>query len=215
MSFCLDFFELCDRFVERFRLTYGVEVCTGDPEGLQGGLDLDAFFGTQWCHKNTGNNNGSPMPTPKVVVISGHRDISPDDLRKVWAGVKLLVANSSVDEIWVGGARGVDNEALKAALHYRGEAKRPKLVVVVPDRIQNQPSECWEWIRRADSVIELQHPITAADKYASYRNRNEFMLNHGSALVAFWSGNKKSGTGSAVNYAKRLNIPVKHLPIGT
>lgn len=149
---------------------------------------------------------------PKVVVISGHRDISPDDVRKVWAAMKLIIENPSVDEIWIGGARGVDDEALKASLHYRGDRKKPMLVVVVPDKVVHQPRQCWEFIRRADRVIELEQPITAADKFASYRNRNEFMLNHGSVLVAFWNG-KRSGTGNAVSYAKKLSIPVKHISI--
>ncbi len=149
---------------------------------------------------------------PKVVVISGHRDISPDDVKKVWAAMKGLVRNPTVDEIWIGGARGVDNEALRAALEFRVGPK-PKLVVVVPNEVRHQPAECWEWIHRADSVIELKQEITARDKFASYRKRNEFMVDHGTALVAFWSG-KRSGTGNAVSYAKRLKISVTHIPVG-
>lgn len=156
-----------------------------------------------------------PTPVPKVVVFSGHRSISPADVRKIWAGVKLVVENPTVDEVWVGGARGTDNEVLKAALHYRGEKKSPKIVVVVPDTVQKQPRECWEWIRRADQVIELENEITADNKFSAFRKRNEFMLDHGKVLVVFWNGDKKTGTGQSVNYARKTNLPVKHIPVGT
>lgn len=149
---------------------------------------------------------------PKVVVFSGHRDLSPEDIRKVWAGVKMVVENSTVDEIWVGGARGTDNEVLKASFHYR-VGKTPKIIVVVPDTVQKQPRECQDWIRRADQVIELGLEITQENGFSAFRKRNEFMLDHGKVLVAFWDGKPKSGTAQAVHYARKTNLPVKHIPV--
>lgn len=150
---------------------------------------------------------------PKAVAISGHRDVSPEDVRRIWAVMKVVVENKTIDEVWVGGARGTDDEALKAALHYR-KGSRPKLVVVVPDVIAKQPRECWEAIHQADEVIELRNEITHDDGFASFQLRNEFMVDHAAALIAFWSG-KRSGTGNAVAYAKKIQCPVRVIQVGS
>lgn len=152
--------------------------------------------------------------THRVASITGHRDLSEGNRRVIWAAMKGLVSNPKVTEIWFGGAKGADNEALKAALHHRGTLSVPKLVVVVPDHLLHQPRECQLIIERADQVIELKNPIMADDRYASYHRRNEFLVDHASVLVAFWDGKPGSGTASTVNYAKKTKCIVKHIPMG-
>lgn len=149
----------------------------------------------------------------KVVSITGHRDLSAKDKQRLWAAMKALVDNASVDEIWFGGAKGTDNEGLRAALHHRGEKKTPRLVVVVPDHIRNQPRECWEPIGRADQVIELGLPIQQEDGFAAYQKRNEFLVEHATLLVAFWNGSR-SGTGNTVNHAKKVGVKTKVITVG-
>ncbi len=150
---------------------------------------------------------------PRVVSVTGHRDLTEANRLRVWAAMKGLIMNPKVDEIWFGGAKGADNEALKAALHHRGSALVPRLVVVVPDTVSQQPWECQVIIQRADQRIELGLPITADDRYAAYHRRNEFLVDHASLLVAFWDGKKSSGTSSTVNYAKKTNCLFKHIPM--
>lgn len=126
--------------------------------------------------------------------------------------MKALVGNKTLDAIYFGGARGADTEALKAALEFR-EGQHPKLVVVVPDTVENQPSDTREWTRKADEVIELRNPITSEDSYASFKARNQYLVDAATLLVAFWNGVYKSGTGSAVRMAERAGIPVHRVSV--
>lgn len=142
-----------------------------------------------------------------MVSISGHRAIGPNSKRRVWYAVQTLIENSTIKAIYFGGARGTDNEALKAALYYR-KGWFPRLIVVLPDTIEQQPAETHQWIRRADEVIELKQPITSEDGYLSYRKRNEYMVDYATFLVAFFNGNFKSGTGQAIKYAEKLGRTV-------
>jgi uncharacterized phage-like protein YoqJ len=148
----------------------------------------------------------------KVASISGHRSIGPNSKKRVWNAVKLLVENSTIRAIYFGGARGVDNEALKAALYYRKGAY-PRLIVVIPNTIEEQPTETRQWTTRADEVIELKQVITSEDGYLSYRKRNEYLVDHGTFLVAFFNGNFKSGTGQAIRYAEKLGKPVYKISV--
>lgn len=153
-----------------------------------------------------------PKSIPKMVGITGPRDLSREGVAKVRSALKALVGNYSVDEIWFGGARGTDSIALQAALEFR-VGRRPKLVVVVPNTVDEQPVETRQWTRRADSIIELKQEITDEDNFRAFHYRNEFICNHASVLVAFWNGNLKSGTGACIRYAEKTKLNVKKIPV--
>lgn len=149
----------------------------------------------------------------KIASITGHRDLSERDRVRLYSAMKGLAQNPTIDAIYFGGAIGADTEALKSALEYRSE-QRPWLVAVMPDVVEAQPSSTHQWARAADELIELKNPITSGDKYASYRIRNQYLVDVCSLLVAFWNGNYKSGTGSAVRMAEQQNKPVHRIPMG-
>jgi predicted Rossmann fold nucleotide-binding protein DprA/Smf involved in DNA uptake len=148
----------------------------------------------------------------KSAAITGHRNIGPVSTRRIWTAAKTLLSNLTIDAIYLGGASGVDTEFLKASLQYR-VGLRPKLIVVVPDTVERQPVSTREWTRRADSIIELKEPITADNRYLSYKKRNEYMIDSSTFLIAFFNGNFKSGTGSAINYAKKCGKKVYTIPV--
>jgi len=148
----------------------------------------------------------------KIVSITGHRDLSPKDLRLVQRGLQALVNNKTIDAIYFGGAKGTDTEALKAAVGFR-TGTRPHLVVVVPDTVDAQPWGTREWTRKADEVIELRNPITQDDKFKSYRLRNQYLVDICTFLVAFWNGDYKSGTGQAVRMAEKDGLFVYKFPV--
>lgn len=123
-----------------------------------------------------------------------------------------LVKNPSIDAIYFGGAKGGDTEALKAALFYR-TGRRPWLVVVVPDVVTKQPFETRAWTHRADEVIELKNPITSDDDYEAYTIRDQYLVDVGSLLVAFWRGNYKTGTGKTVRMAENSGLKIVRVPL--
>jgi len=148
----------------------------------------------------------------KAATITGHRTLGPVSTRRVWTAAETLLKNLTIDVVYLGGASGVDTEFLKAALQYR-VGLRPKLIVVVPDTVERQPVSTREWTRRADGVVELFEPITSDNRYLSYKKRNEYLIDQGTFLIAFFNGDFKSGTGSAINYAKKCGKKVYTIPV--
>ena len=120
-----------------------------------------------------------------------------------------IVNEFNIDEIYFGGARGVDTRALYWAHKY----KKPntKLIVVVPDTIDKQPAETRGYINTlADEVIELKNPITKSDGFAAYQIRNEYMVNPCDLLISFWNGQKKNcGTYNCMEYATSKNKTIR------
>lgn len=149
----------------------------------------------------------------KIASMTGHRDLSPKDLYRLQTAMKGLATNPTIDAIYFGGAMGADTEALRTALEVRVGA-RPHLVVVVPYTVYHQPSSTHQVTHSADEVIELGNKITADDRFASYQIRNQYLVDVCSLLVAFWNGNYKSGTGSAVQMAERQGKPIHRIPMG-
>lgn len=148
----------------------------------------------------------------KAASITGHRTLGPISIRRVWTAAETLLKNLTIDVVYLGGASGVDTEFLKAALQYR-VGLRPKLIVVVPDTVERQPVSTREWTRRADEIVELLEPITSDNRYLSYKKRNEYLIDQSTFLIAFFNGNFKSGTGSAINYAKKCGKKVYTIPV--
>lgn len=148
----------------------------------------------------------------KSASITGHRNIGPRSTKRVWTAAATLLRNLSIDEVYLGGASGVDTEFLKAALRHR-ESTKPKLIVVVPDTVDRQPVSTRHWTRQADLIIELQEPITDDNRYLSYKKRNEYLVDRGTFLVAFFNGNFKSGTGQAITYARKSGKTVYTIPV--
>lgn len=150
----------------------------------------------------------------KVASISGHRSIGPNSKKRVWDAVQMLVDNSTIKSIYFGGARGTDTEALKAALYHR-KGLFPRLIVVLPNTIEQQPVDTHQWTLRADELVELKQNITPEDGYLSYRRRNEYLVDRGTFLVAFFNGNFKSGTGQAISYAEKSGKTVYRISISS
>jgi len=151
-----------------------------------------------------------------VVSITGHRNVTVEDTRTIRLAMTTLLANESVRAICFGGARGTDTEALKAALELRGQDRTPKLVVIVPNRVSDQPAQARVWIAKADQVIELGNPITVSDGFKSYDIRNRYLVEAARRadgfVVAFWN-KKPSGTKNCIDYAGTVGVPVEEVYI--
>lgn len=133
-----------------------------------------------------------------------------------------LLKDETVDTIYFGGAVGVDTYALASCIGKRtrpsGLFFGPRLVVVCPDTLEQQPPLARNWAKYADEVVELGCPITARDGYKSYRDRNIFMVDRaaetGGFLVAFWNGLPKGGTYHTIQYAQTVGVPIVVFSVG-
>lgn len=148
-----------------------------------------------------------------IVSITAHRNLSEADVTTIHTTMKYVLQRPHIDAIYFGGARGGDTEALKAALHFRGANKRPWLTVVCPAALTNQPLETHCWSRKADEVIELGHHITKDDGFAAYTNRDRYLVDIATTLLAFFNGDYKTGTGKTVRMAEADGLKVTRIRI--
>jgi hypothetical protein len=143
-----------------------------------------------------------------LIVDSFYR-YNTKDLEVFERVMTALVNDPRTQTIVFGGATS-DNVALRYALKQKGD--RPKLVVIVPARVTDQPRETWAYTNQADEVIELCQPLyDEYDKFrkAIYHVRNRAMLEYAQDfderfVQAFWTGQRSfSGTYATMTLARR------------
>lgn len=151
------------------------------------------------------------------IAYSGHRNIDDFDLDILRGRVVNDLMANDVEELFFGGAVGIDSHALRFAYLARAVRRTPRLVVVCPDTLSALPQLAKVWAEKyADSFVELNNPITATDGYMSYELRNRWMVDQIrdlGVLEAFWSGRKPSGTWNAIRYAIQIGACWEHIPI--
>ncbi len=153
------------------------------------------------------------------VVVTGARSVEPHSAARVEATMDHVVGSGALGIVF-GGAFGVDTIALKAAWRSRSTGGRPKLVVVVPGYVAQQPSTAQSVIREcADEIIEMGLPL---DQPRSFQTRNERMLTEGRlrdpdeepVVVAFpLDGVMKGGTRNCMAAARRHGLVVAEFPL--
>lgn len=146
------------------------------------------------------------------IAITANRKLIENDNKIIFNQMAELVTCGDVESIYFGGAIGGDTVALEAALSIRC-MDRPKLIVVVPCKLENQPKSTHVVSQQADQIIELNNPITPNDGFNSYKIRNIYMVDHAEKTVGFWSGDIKSGTWHAINYTQNCNKNVEIITI--
>ena len=146
-----------------------------------------------------------------AIVFTGHRDVAH--------GHDLLIRNnishhSNASMIFIGGARGADTIAMR-------EAHRCAIpiTVVVAATLNDQPGSFIDEFNKLPirpRLIEMGLPYNAD----SLKKRNHLMvdtaiLEYGLdvQVLAYWDGRFRSGTYSAMCYAKRKSIQVRYIKL--
>jgi len=168
-----------------------------------------------------------------IVVCTGHRKIADSKHEMlIWQAVKKAICRA--DEMVFGGAMGFDALALHAAWTWKTFANNPQhadhvrekygdkmakcdLVVVVPATIKEQP----EITKRLIAYFEKATPgyirvleLNLAYNAETLKKRNHVMCDRTDfpdtgEVLAYWSGEHKSGTYSCIHYAReRKKLPV-------
>lgn len=157
-------------------------------------------------------------PTSKdiKIAITGNRNPLQSDHVIIKGVMDKIMSNSRVTEVVFGGAQGVDTVALLFALLFKQENPfhiHPRLVVMLPNTIEEQPKSTIDVTNSADEVIELCNRISPDDGFGSYRKRNEAMVQRVNRVVAFWNGVARTGTFMTINLAKSYKKQVEIIDI--
>ncbi len=158
--------------------------------------------------ERTGARAAKEGRTAQRVAITGNRGTTERDRGIVREAMRALVADPGISEIWFGGALGTDTIALEAALEYR-RGGRPRLIVVLPDTLAAQPQETRAASARADERVELGRAIRAEDRWRAYHERNRYLIERATRVVAFWNGEPRSGTSATIGLARKRGLPVE------
>lgn len=162
----------------------------------------------------------------QTVSFTGHRPekiVSPfvENSEEVNA-IKLELHNAivrAVDDGYTtflcGMAMGVDIWAGEIVLGLKRQFKNLKLIAVVPFP---QQANTWpqEWRIRFGNLLEkTDEVIMISDQYDSERffERNRYLVDHSSRLIAVYNQEKKGGTAYTVRYARQQEVEVDLIAI--
>jgi len=130
-----------------------------------------------------------------IIAITGHRDYP--DRGALYSGLDRLHAR----EYYIGGARGVDTDALNYLADTQPGSIRH---VIIPNRLSDQPLSVQADIRENATIIrELGN--SGSDRYMI---RNQYMVDRSQSLSAFTDGRTSGGTHNTIQYARLKGKPV-------
>lgn len=146
------------------------------------------------------------------VVVTGPRELSVEGRQRVERTIATVMAMLPAGIVF-GGAKGADTYALRKAWECRGPATTPRLVVIVPGKVEGQPRYAADAIRAcADETIEMGLDLGRGD---SYQRRNIAMLGEARArdsgpnpvVIGFpYRDQRTGGTRNCLAAAKRVPI---------
>ncbi len=107
-----------------------------------------------------------------------------------------------------GMAKGVDIVAGEIVLRLREQDDRLKLICALPypDFGLHWGGGWTERFRHVLSAADLTRCICSRFSYAAYQERNKWLVDHSSLVIAVFNG-KKGGTKNTLDYARGKNIP--------
>lgn len=161
--------------------------------------------------------NSIQLDIEKTVCFTGHRPnklggfLSPNSTEALVAErTKYLIGlflERGYTNFISGGAQGFDTIAAREVWKKRQTNKDIKLIIAVPfrgqeDRWPLQARITYDaMLREADEVVYLSED----NSNAAYKmqQRNEWMVDHSSAIIACWDGSNGGGTANCVRYAKQ------------
>lgn len=110
-------------------------------------------------------------------------------------------------------ALGFDMLAAEEVLKLKEELPGILLVATVPYREQNERWGANQKKRYLEILEKVDDVIVLSEHYYNgcFLKRNDFMLNHVAALLAYFDGKPTGGTFYTVRNAKRLSLQICNL----
>ena len=147
------------------------------------------------------------------VAFTGHRNYSGDKDNYLREAVVALYEAGHTTFL-CGMAEGFDIAAAEIVLSLKGELKEIKLECVIPFRGHNLTMPSAEWAERYRRVLEAaDSAVTLSESYNVdiYHQRNDYLVDNAVALICYYSGKVRSGTGYTVRRALKKGIQTINL----
>lgn len=154
--------------------------------------------------------------------FTGHRKGLGNTIKDLLPRLRSNIAylySKGVTDFCVGGALGFDIMAATQVLDLKRDRPDMRLILYLPYRNQSEywNDECkrfYEYILKNCDEVHYAfdgdvNNYNDSKKYLFMRNR--MMADRGMYCIAFYSGNKRSGTGYTVEYAKKAGCEIINL----
>lgn len=145
-----------------------------------------------------------------IIAVTGHRSEDcgkPEE--QVRASLREAFLDAKPSTVIVGMANGVDlwagDEALDlgmevwAAKPWKGHKSRRDDVVIYAKVIDG-----------ASRVIDVDDSLSYPGPWV-YQKRNEWMVDHATHVLAYWSGKMSGGTYNCLKYAMKTETPIRNI----
>ncbi len=144
-----------------------------------------------------------------VVAFSGHRAATGVDIDKLKFAIRLLYSEG-YRTFTSGMAEGFDLLAAQTVIKLKGELEGLKLICVVPFEGHKEGLSAKNRAQYEAVCAAADEVITLAESYHKtvYLERNDYLIQGAEALICYYSGRRRSGTGYTVSLALKKRIRV-------
>lgn len=144
-----------------------------------------------------------------VVAFSGHRAATGVDIDKLEFAIRQLYSEG-YKTFASGMAEGFDLLAAQCVIELQRELEGLKLICVIPFEGHVAKMSAKNRVQYSAICDAADEVVTLAQSYHKtvYLERNDYLINRAEALICYYSGKQRSGTGYTVTKALKKRIRV-------
>lgn len=151
-----------------------------------------------------------------AAAFTGHRNIAHAQYPQIKGQLKIAIYNSylqSIRKFYCGCAVGFDLLAAEAVLEMKGQLHDITLSAVVPYRNQCEWFSSSARQRYHDVLEKADDVMILGEEYHArcFLERNDYMVERSSLLIAYFYGNHKGGTFYTCHKAASRGLPINNL----
>lgn len=152
----------------------------------------------------------------KSVCFSGHRFFPYNKRQEVTKQLTEEITEAyrqGMRNFYCGMALGFDSLAASVAISLRNELPDLVLIAVVPFRNQAEKWSTKQKVSYQSLLSMMDDVIVLSEEYSAdcLLRRNDYMLEHSLAVIAYYDGKRRGGTEYTCKRAERMGLTVKNL----
>lgn len=146
------------------------------------------------------------------VAFTGHRTYSTSEIGRLEAVIKQLYSEGYTHFI-SGMAEGFDLAAAECIIRLKADLKAIKLECAIPfeGHIQSLSASDRERYKDICSAADKVTTLANERQLKAYFDRNDYLCDNADAVVCYYSGKRRSGTGYTVNRAIKRGLRIINL----